>query len=75
MIQDPRDYRRVCDTDEDLERTSQFGQISTSIWKTRLSRLAQRIAGLCSAGVRSSAGIGFVRAPPRPRRAGMIRAR
>jgi len=38
------------------------------------SRVAQRIADRCSAGVRSSNGCGRLGLPPRPRRAGVIRA-
>ena len=51
-----------------------FGQVSTSIRNTRLRRFAQRIAYRCSAGVRSSNGCGRLGLPPRPRRAGVIRA-
>lgn len=58
-----------------LTEPPQFGQVSTSTLKTRLRRRAQRIEACCSAGVRSFSGVGFVGLAPRPRRAGVTRAR
>jgi hypothetical protein len=42
----------------------QFGQVSTSIWKTRLRRVAHCVAERCSAGVRASVWVGFVGLAP-----------
>ena len=75
VSQYPLDDRRVFDGGDDLDRAPTFGTGLHIYLKTRLRRFAHRIAERCSAGVRSSVWVDFMGIAPRPRRAGVIRAR